>query len=72
MIFLNRLKMQNTPIAQKPNISLSASQIPFRITFKTDADEITAGAPADATTSEVMIVPRGSTGFALKYTQTAC
>ena len=40
------------------------------MTFKTDGDEANSG--ADGTTNELVDVPSGTTGFSLRYKQTAC
>ena len=54
-------------------ISVTARQVPFRITFKTDADEATVGADQDKTaTLELAKNPRGTIGFSLKYVQQTC
>ena len=50
----------------------SARQLPFRITFKTDADEATVGTQATGTTNELAVNPRGSIGFSLRYVQQTC
>ncbi len=48
----------------------TARQTPFRMAFKTDADEVN-GALA-AATSELSTPPLGTIGFSLKYVQQAC
>jgi len=47
-----------------------ARQIPFRISFKTDADEATVGATAN--TNEAAVDPRGTIGFSLRYVEQTC
>ena len=50
-----------------------ARQVPFRITFKTDADE--ASGTGDETmsgTNDLAKDPRGTIGFSLKYVQQTC
>ena len=43
---------------------------PFRLTFKTDANEMTVAAAA--TTNELSVVPGGIIGFQLTYMQISC
>ena len=53
-------------------IWISGQAIPFRIEFKTDADEQT-GAPADdAMVNEQAMTPGGIIGFSINYMQQAC
>ena len=58
-------------------ISFPARQVPFRVIFKTNADEATVtiaatSVVADAQTSELVGFPSGSIGFSLKYVQSTC
>jgi hypothetical protein len=49
-----------------------ARQIPFRISFKTDADEATVGTIATSDTNEAAVDPRGTIGFSLRYVEQTC
>jgi hypothetical protein len=56
-----------------PNVNFfKARQIPFRISFKTDADEATAGDIASSNTNEAAADPRGTIGFSLRYVEQTC
>ena len=57
--------------------SISARQVPFRVVFKTNSDEVTvhtapAAVAAEALTSELVGFPTGTIGFSLKYVQGTC
>ena len=54
-----------------PPINL-ARTAPYRITFKTDADEITAAIALNANANESDLGPSGFVGFSLMFLQTAC
>ncbi len=51
--------------------SVCSQTRPFKIEFKTDANEATA-TNTDASTSETNIFPGGIVGFSLNYVQRAC
>ena len=59
------------------NYNYSARLTPFRLIFKTNANEPTVYAGAnvaagDATTSDLAFFPTGTVGFSLNYMQIAC
>ena len=49
---------------------LLAVERPFRITFKTDANEVTAGSTPNS--NEQSETPGGIVGFLLNYSQVSC
>ena len=57
-------------------VNKSARTVPFRMFFKTDANEANTGgttvAAADATTNELAFMRSGTIGFSLKYVQSSC
>ena len=53
----------------------AAHQTPFRVTFKTDQDEVVTTTAADANkadVSELAFTPGGIVGFWLNYRQVSC
>ena len=61
--------MLMTPI----NSLVLAVSRPFRIQFKTDANELpTTAAGTDATDAEQMVAPGGIVGFNLNFVQQSC
>jgi hypothetical protein len=53
------------------SIYFSAWMRPFKVTFKTDANEVTANG-GNAILNEESFAPGGIVGFQLTYTQIAC
>ena len=53
------------------NFLFLAGRKPFRITFKTDADEVTATS-MPGTLDEQALIPAGIIGFSLDYWQQPC
>ena len=74
-IFL-KCKFQFTLKINNLNLNVSARVIPFRMTFKTNADELSVAtatvADGDEATGEEAVIPSGTVGFSLKYSQGAC
>jgi len=63
----------NAANAIQSSVSICTARRPFRITFRTDADEITSIAAGSADPlDEQAVFPGGIVGFSLAYTQTAC
>ena len=55
------------------NYFFSAQTRPFRMTFKTDADEVNTNAGAtQADVNEQSVAPAGIIGFSLNFNQIAC
>ena len=50
----------------------TARTAPYRITFKTNADEATAAIALNADANEQDLIPSGFVGFSLSYAQVAC
>ena len=69
---------ENTPLAMPFKLTIFlicflAQQIPFRVTFKTDADEMTETVlDTMADMNEQNEIPAGIIGFSLSYAQAAC
>ncbi len=64
----------NSKLFEQLFFLILARQIPFKITFKTDEDEITnSGTPtSDFKVNELSGTPTGTFGFLLNYEQKAC
>ncbi|TRY61845.1 hypothetical protein TCAL_01495, partial [Tigriopus californicus] len=58
--------------SERGNLFFSASQKPFRISFKTDADEKTLAATNDAELNEQSVAPGGIIGFNLNWALQDC
>ena len=62
-----------TTTAHIVSLFVLARKVPFRITFKTDADELSGtGDETMSGTNELAKDPRGTIGFSLKYVQQTC
>ncbi|XP_059097607.1 uncharacterized protein LOC131891928 [Tigriopus californicus] len=61
---------------RRMSLSVCTQQRPFRMTFKTDADEVTltstSAAPNSAASNELSRIPGGIVGFNLRWTLQAC
>ena len=60
-------------LLQYSKISFPAQATPFRITFVSDANELTTGmANTNYNTNEQIVHPGGIIGFSLNYVQQSC